>query len=145
MRRCLLPSLFSLVCSVALTASAHAATAGFAGACLPDSSNTHLNCVFNASRSDANGNPPSSCANNGTPTYFWTWGDGPTPPPPTSNSVVSHSYALPIVAGDGAPYGYFVSLNVYCSNDGTSANLMRYICVYGFGVAGCIHTDGNYW
>jgi len=143
MRRCLLPSLFSLVCSVALTASAHAATAGFAGACLADSSNTHLNCTFNASRSDSNGNPPSSCANNGTPQYSWDWGDNSNPLW-TYNSVVSHSYALPIVAGSGAPYGYFVSLSVFCP-DSTSDTRTRYICVYGFGVAGCIHADGSYW
>jgi hypothetical protein len=137
-------SLLTILCSLVLAASAHAATAGFAGACLANSGNTQLNCTFNAGRSDFDGNyPPSSCPNNGTPTYSWDWGDNSNPLW-TSSSVVSHSYALPIVSGSGAPYGYFVSLSVFCP-DNSSATLTRYICVYGFGVAGCIHTDGGYW
>ncbi len=146
MKRWLLHSLFVLVCLVILTVPAHAATAGFAGSCLADSTNTHLNCVFNASRSDSNGNPPSSCAS-GSPLYTWEWGDDPNGPNTytTSSFFVSHSYALPVVSGtQGAPYGYFVSLTVSCP-EGSAGPLTRYICIYGFGVAGCIHTDGNYW
>jgi hypothetical protein len=142
MKRWLSHILFIFVCLVVLTVPAQAATAGFAGSCLADSSNTHLNCVFNAARSDSNGNPPSSCLS-GSPTYTWDWGDNSNPYN-TSSSFVSHSYPLPVVSGtQGAPYGYFVSLAVFCPEG--SASVTRYICIYGFGVAGCIHTDGNYW
>lgn len=141
MKRWSLYSLCVLVCLVVLTVPAQAATAGFAGSCLPDSNNTHLNCVFNAARSDYNGNPPSSCAS-GSPSYTWDWGDN-TNPYSTSSSFVSHSYPLPITSGQGAPYGYFVGLAVFCPEG--SASVSRYICYTGFGVAGCIHTDGAYW
>lgn len=143
MKRWLSSSLFVVVCSLVLTASAYAATAGFAGACSFNSSGTQLNCVFDASQSDSMGNPPSSCANNAVPSFTWNWGDNSSPLF-TSNYFVSHPYPLPVVSGTrGYPYGYYVSLAVFCPEGSTTAT--RYICIYGFGFPGCINPNGSWY
>jgi hypothetical protein len=140
MKRCLSHGLFVLVCSLVLTASAHAATANFQGNCTKNASQTQMFCVFDAQRPASS---PSSCPS-GTPTYFWDYGDGSSPLW-TSSSFVSHTYPLPIPSGtEGYPYGYYVSLGVFCS-DNSSASAKRYICVYGFGFPGCIFQDGQWY
>jgi hypothetical protein len=141
MKRYLLHILFILVGSMALTASAHAATANFQGNCTKNSNQTQMYCVFDALRPTSS---PSSCTS-GAPSYTWKFGDG-SPPLSTSTSFVSHGYPLPIVSGtEGYPYGYYVDLTVYCSADGSSASARRYICVYGFGYPGCIFQDGQWY
>lgn len=143
MKRWLSPSLFVIVCSMMLTAPAQAGTS-FGGKCSFDPSGTHLNCFFDALRGDYLGNPGSgsSCAS-GTPQYLWEFGDLTTSGTFSYNNLVGHQYPLPVVSGtEGYPYGYFVTLRIRCPEG--EIEVTRYICIYGFGVAGCINTSGNW-
>jgi hypothetical protein len=129
---------------VLTAAAAHAASAYFAGACSSDSSGTHLNCVFDALRQEpSTGLGPSVCNNGSAPTsYFWDYEDGS---PLDFGSFVGHSYPLPILSSaKGYPYGYYVRLVVYCP-EGASVARERYICVYGFGIGGCITPSGSWY
>jgi hypothetical protein len=143
MKRCLSYSLFVIACSVVLAAPAQAGNAHFGGKCSVNSGGTQMTCFFDALRGDSLGNPGSSC-NSGTPQYYWEFGDFTDSGSFSYNNLVGHTYPLPIVSGTrGYPYGYYVDLFVQCPEglfQGT-----RYICVYGFGFAGCISSTSNTW
>jgi hypothetical protein len=119
----------------ALAASAQAATANFQGNCTWNSTNTVLNCVFNAQRPTSS---PSICADGTSPSnYAWTFGDGGTAS--GFSSFVSHPYNPP----PAGQYGYYPTLTITCPEG--PATLQRYICIYGFGYPGCIFQDGNWY
>ena len=143
MKRCLLYSLFVLVCSLVLIAPAQAGTANFGAKCSTNSGGTQMTCFFDALRGDSLGNPGSSC-NSGTPQYYWDFGDFTDSGTFSYNNLIGHQYALPIVSGtQGYPYGYYVNLWVQCPEGLVQGT--RYICVYGFGFAGCISSNSNTW
>lgn len=145
MKRWLSYGLSILVCSVVLTAPAHAATANFGGNCSFNADGVHLDCFFDGLRGDNLGNPGSSCANtSNSPQYYWDYGDFTSSPGFSYNNFTSHQYPLPIPSGTrGYPYGYYVNLVVSCPGEAW-AQATRYICVYGFGFPGCI-SPGSGW
>lgn len=144
MNRSLLRGLFVLVGSLVLTASAHAVTANFGGKCSFDSTNTHLNCFFDGVRGSNTGLPGSSCNNSfDSPQYYFDYGDFNDSGNFSYNNFYSHQYALPIASNiNGSPYGFYVNLVVQCPEG--QAQKTRYLCVYGFGVAGCIPPNGTW-
>lgn len=148
MKRWSLYSLFVLVCSVVLAVPAQASSANFGAKCSTNSGGTQMTCFFDGLRGDSLGNPGSSCDTGliADYQYYWDFGDFNDSGSFSYSSQTSHTYALPIVSGtQGYPYGYYVNLYLKCPNETQAIQKTRYICVYGFGVAGCISPTSNTW
>lgn len=148
MKRWLSPSLFVVICSVALSAPAHASRAYFGGKCSTNANGTQMTCFFDGLRGDSLGNPGSSCDTGliADYQYYWDFGDFTDSGSFSYGSQTSHVFTLPIVPGtQGYPYGYYVNLWLKCPNETQPIQATRYICVYGFGFAGCISSTSNTW
>jgi len=148
MKRWLLSSLFVAVCSVVLTAPAQASRANFGGKCSTNANGTQMTCFFDGLRGDSLGNPGSSCDSGliADYQYYWDFGDFTDSGSFSYGSQTSHVFTLPIVSGtQGYPYGYYVNLYLKCPNETQAIQKTRYICVYGFGFAGCISPTSNTW
>ena len=124
-----------------LTAAARADTANFQANCSWNASYTFFSCVFDGQRPAGS---PSSCSNGATPQYFWNFGDGTSSSGWSYSNTISHVYAPP----PSGTYGYWPTLSVLCDlNNGslpTSVDGRRYMCVFGFGVYGCIQVNGTW-
>jgi hypothetical protein len=140
MRRTLCLGLF-VFAFLGLTAAAQADVANFQANCSWNASFTFFTCVFDGQRPASN---PSSCSNGASPQYFWNFGDGNSSSGWSYSSTTSHVYAPP----PSGTYGYWPTLSVLCDrNDGstpTSVDVTRYMCVFGFGVPGCIQVNGTW-
>lgn len=120
-----------------LTSVAHADTANFQARCNWNATNTAFTCTFDAERPTSS---PSACSSGLAPDYKWTFGDNssPTSFSPYTSSI-SHTYNSPIANG------YHVTLEIRCyPSNLTTADLTRYMCVFGIGGAGCIRVDGTW-
>jgi hypothetical protein len=133
MRRTLCLGLF-VFAFLGLTAAAQADTANFQANCTWNASYTYFTCVFDGQRPASS---PSSCTS-GSPQYSWDFGDGSPVANSGYNSTISHVYAPP----PSGQYGYWPTLKVTCGSNEVSAQ--RYMCVFGFGVYGCIQVNGTW-
>jgi hypothetical protein len=133
MKRSLCLGLF-LAGFVGLSAAAQADVANFEANCTWNASYTYFTCVFDGQRPAAS---PSSCSSGTSPLYSWDFADGTPRTSASYNSTISHVYSPP----PSGTYGYWPTLYVTCGTN-PAVSAQRYMCVFGFGVPGCIQVNG---